>query len=200
MSACLRRFQWRPNAPIPSLHEPGRHDRKRMGRAVRCCRPPGQRRQARRAAGAGSACSPGKTARRRGSSCPPDSWPADPASASRSRSPGRTSVPGTGPAMPPTSAAGWNTDQMPRLREPGIARARSWCQQPVPGHARDRVRAEMRCRPAAADDRRVPAAPGARARWQRNGRGSRSFRLRYTRGHQDLGAVLARPSPALPPV
>jgi len=41
---------------------------------------------------------------------------------------------GTGPAMPRTSAADWNTDQMPRLREPGIAR--------VPGHARDRVQVE----------------------------------------------------------
>jgi len=29
--------------------------------------------------------------------------------------------------------AGWNTDQMPRLREPRIARVRRWCQQRVPG-------------------------------------------------------------------
>ncbi len=44
--------------------------------------------------------------------------------------------------MAPRSAAGWNADQMPRLREPGIARARRWCRQRVPGHARDRVRVE----------------------------------------------------------
>ena len=44
--------------------------------------------------------------------------------------------------MAPRSAAGWNADQMPRLREPGIARARRWCRQRVPGHARNRVRVE----------------------------------------------------------
>jgi hypothetical protein len=44
--------------------------------------------------------------------------------------------------MPPTSAAGWNTDQMSGLPEPGIVRVRRLCQQCVPGHARDRVRVE----------------------------------------------------------
>ena len=44
--------------------------------------------------------------------------------------------------MPLASAAGWNTDQMPGLPEPGIARVRLSCQQRVPGHARDRVRVE----------------------------------------------------------
>jgi imidazolonepropionase-like amidohydrolase len=56
-----------------------------------------------------------------------------PVSTSRSPSPGRPSVPGAGPAMPPASAAGWNADHMPGLREPGIAGARRWCRQRVPG-------------------------------------------------------------------
>ena len=41
-----------------------------------------------------------------------------------------------------------------------------------------------------------PAAPGASA-LAASGRGSRPPWLRYTRGHQGLGAVLARPSPVL---
>ena len=88
--------------------------------------------------------------------------------------------------MPPTSAAGWNTDQMPGLPEPGIARVRRSCQQRVPGHARDRGPGGMRRRPAAPDDRRVPAAL-ASGRWQRMdavpGHPSSA-----TPGHQDLAA------------
>ena len=60
--------------------------------------------------------------------------------------------------MPPTSAAVWDTDQMPGLPGPGIARVRRWCRRRVPEHARDRVRVEcdvgprnltiVECRPA----------------------------------------------------
>jgi hypothetical protein len=116
MSACLQRFQWRSQrAKLPTLHEPGRPDRKGMGRAGRHCRPPGQRRQARRAAG------PGKTARRRGSSWPPGWTPG-----LLGRLPGihvKVTVAsphvftGTGPTMPPTSAACWNTGLLSPARQ-----------------------------------------------------------------------------------
>ena len=75
MSACLQRFRWKSQrANLPALPEPGLPDREGMGRA-------GPRWTALSAAGsasagsasgsAGSACGQGKTARRRGSSCPP---------------------------------------------------------------------------------------------------------------------------------
>jgi hypothetical protein len=51
MSACLQRSKRRSQrANQPSLLKPDRHDRKGMGRVGRCCRPPSQRWQARRAA------------------------------------------------------------------------------------------------------------------------------------------------------
>lgn len=113
MSACLQRFQWRSQRADPrGLHEPGRSSRKGMGRAGQGCR---SRVSAGRLDGrhGGSACGTGKTARRRGSNCPTVFWPTCPASMLGSRRPGLMSVLRTGPVVPPTSAAGWNTDEMP---------------------------------------------------------------------------------------
>ena len=80
-----------------------------------------------------------------------------------------------------------------QLREPGIARVRRWCLQPRFPGIPSRVEFD-----AARGSWRPPGAgrPGAGA-LAASGRGSRAPWLRYTRGHQGLGAVLARPSPAL---
>jgi len=81
--------------------------------------------------------------------------------------------------MPPTSAAGWNTDQMPGLPEPGIARVRRSCQQRVPGHPRGRVRVECDAGPRhlTIAGYRPPWRPGADSEWTR----FPVTRLRYTR-------------------
>ncbi len=83
MSACLQHFQWRSQrADLRSLHEPGRPDRKGMGRAGQGCRPSaaGSALAGSASGLAGSICGPGRTARRRGSSrlpsCPSPFWPA----------------------------------------------------------------------------------------------------------------------------
>src|SRR5450755_3798237 len=72
----------------------------------------------------------------------PRSWRRRLASTSRRLSSGRRSPAGTGPPTPPTSAAAWNTDQMPGLPELDIVHVRRWCEQRVPEHARDQVRVE----------------------------------------------------------
>jgi hypothetical protein len=146
MSACLRRFQWRSDAPIYRLCMSlvGRTGRARAGLdgAVGVgSAPTGS------ASGlAGSACGPGKTARRCGSSCrqaDPASWPVCPASTSRSRSPDRTSLPGAGQLYRwRRPSAGTPTRCDARTARTGIARVRPSCQQRVPGRARERVRVE----------------------------------------------------------
>ena len=119
----------------------------------------------------GSACDPGQdrsppwfrlTAR----AARPASWAACPAFTSRTRSPDRTSLPGPGwLAMPPTSAAGWNTGQIPGLPEPGIARVRRSCQQR--GRGQSRLRRGRQANPAQGlrqdqSDRPGPAEDAAR--------------------------------------
>ena len=87
----------------------------------------------------GSACGPGKTARRRGFSwppgCLPTSWPACPGVHVKVTGglAERFLCGGSGQADAAGVLGGWNTDQMPRVREPRIARVRRWCQQRVPG-------------------------------------------------------------------
>ena len=167
MSACLQRFQWRSQrANLPALHEPGRPDRKGMGRAGRCCRPPGQRRQARRAA-----------------------WPARPAARARPLAgvvpAGRRAAarPPGPPARHPRQGHGRLAARLCRDRASYAADVGRWLEhRPDARTARTRHRPRpplvpaarsrqpgpggMRRRPAAPDDRRVPAAlaPG---RWQR---------------------------------
>ncbi len=199
MSACLQRFQRRSQrANLPALREPGRPGRKGMGRAGRRCRSPGQRRQARRAA---RPARPAARARPLAGVVPagrraarPASWPAWPASTSRSRSPDRTSVPGPGRLCrrrrPPAGTPARCQDCPDPASPASAAHASSAFPRPGPGG--------MRRRPAVPDDRRVPAAQ-APGRWQRMDAvpghpGS------ATPGHQDLAAVLAGPSPALPPL
>jgi len=156
-------------------------------------RPPGQRWQARRAALAGSTCGPGRTAHRRGPSrppsCPSPFWPACTASTSRPRPPGGTPVPGDR-ASYAADVSRWleHRPDATTARTRHRPRSRA-CPRPGPGGRRRR--------PAAPDDRRVLAvlAPGALAA---NGR-SRSPGS-ATPGHQDLAVVLARLSPALPPL
>jgi hypothetical protein len=110
MSACLQRSKRRSQRAIYQVRmSMAVGGRKGMGAAL-------DGTVGRRSAPVGSACNPGKTARCRGSSCPPltrlpsthvkvtDAWPHVCA--------------GIRPAMPPTSAAVWNTDQMPGLARP----------------------------------------------------------------------------------
>jgi len=102
---------------------------------------------------------------------------------------------GTGPATPPLSAATWNTGQMPSVPEPGIARARRWCEQRVPDNARDQIRVDAisGCRHLTILVYRPPWCPGIGSGWTR----FPIARLRYAQATMDV--VLARPSPALSP-
>jgi hypothetical protein len=94
--------------------------------------------------------------------------------------------------MPTTPAAGWNTDQMPGLPEPGIARVRRSCQQRVPGHACDRV--HVSATSARGTGRSSSTGRPDATALAANGRGSRSPGS-ATPGHQDLAALLPGPSP-----
>ena len=80
--------------------------------------------------------------------------------------------------MPPTSAAAWNTDQMPGLPDLDIARVRRWCQQRVPEHARDQVRVECDISPRHLTivECRPPWRQGTGPEWTR----FPIARLRYT--------------------
>lgn len=101
MSACLQRFQRRASAPIsPVCMSLAGPTGKGMGRAGRCCRLPGQLRQAQRTAWPARSQARARPlggvvpASRRASR--PVSWPACPASRSWSRPPGCTPLPGPG--------------------------------------------------------------------------------------------------------
>jgi len=83
-----------------------------------------------------------------------------------------------------------------QLREPGIAASAAGACSAFPGHARGLGRGGARRLPAAPGGGRVRAASGASG-LAASGRGSRPLWLACTRGHQGLGAVLARPSPVL---
>jgi hypothetical protein len=167
MSACLRLFQWRSDAAIYPLcmSLAGRTGRARAaldGAVAVGSAPAGS------ASGlAGSVCGPGKTARRRGSrwrrAADSVSWPACPASTSRSRASDRMSLPGAGrlcrwrrpPAGTPARCQDCRTRHRPRPPLVPVARSRA-CPGPGPGG--------MRRRPAAPDDPRVPAALAPRRR------------------------------------
>jgi hypothetical protein len=188
MSACLQRFEWRSQrANLPSLGEPGRHDRKGMGGTGRFCRPPGQRRQARRTAW------PARPAARArplagvvpaGRAARPASRPPCPASTSWSRSPGRTSLPGPGQlcrrhrpsAGTPARCQDWPNPVSPA----SAARASSAfpaCPRPGPGG--------MRRRPAAPSisPRRRRRQPSASWQWSR----SRPSARQHPRSRDNLG-------------
>lgn len=160
VSAALRVESQRAN--LPTLHEPGRPDRKGIGRAGWRCR--------RRSASAGSACGPGKTARWRGfrwlPSCPPSllaCLPRHPrqghgcptARLCRDRAIDAADVGRWLEHRPDVRTA--RTRHRPRPPLVPAARSRT-CPQPGPSG--------MRHRPAEPDDRRVAAAP-APGRWQR---------------------------------
>jgi hypothetical protein len=71
--------------------------------------------------------------------------------------------------MPPTSAAGWNTDQMPGLPEPGIARVRRSCSSAFPGMPATGVRVECEVGPRHLTivEYRPPWHQGAGSEWTR---------------------------------
>jgi hypothetical protein len=199
MSACLRRFQWRSQrANLPTLRKPGRPDRKGIGRAGRGCRPPGPRRQARRAARPAARARPlagvvpaGRRAARR----PPGLSARHPrqghgcltARLCRDRA-----------SYAPTPAAAWNTDRVPGLPGPGIARVRRSCWQRDPGHARDRgwVECDAGPRHLTIVECRPPRRPGAGSEWT-------PFpvtRLRYTQGPGTWPLYRRDGHPVLPPL
>jgi hypothetical protein len=199
-SACLQRFQRRSQrANLPVCMSLAGPTGKGMGRAGRCCRLPGQLRQAQRTAWParsqararplGGVVPAGRRARR------PASWPARPASGSWSRPPGCTPLPGPGQlrrrcrplAVTPAGCQDCPNPASPASAAdasdvfPGMPATGSEVEYDIaPGRSSSTGRPDARA--LAANGCRLPDQPGP-----------------ATPGHQDLAAVLAGPSPALPP-